>query len=128
MAPPNAIPKTPIPTRGGLNPIFVVPPVRQHIPVPPITPGRPSVNLGHALNSSSIQTGAHLFPHVNPSNPLPFHMLNPQSNPLSQHYGSRVSAAVGALQRPNFSDHSRAKPAVNFGQRVKAAIRAVTRS
>lgn len=113
--------------KAGLTPIFSVPPVRLTFPHVSVSPARPSVNLGHPLNSSIIQQHANLLPVVGVSNPIPFG-LNPQHNPTTTNYGSRVSAAIKALQRPSFSEPGGPKPTVNFGHRVVAAIRAVTRS
>src|ERR1700681_4943324 len=117
--------------KAGLTPAFIVPNVRTIFPIDAVSPARPSVNLGHALNSSAIQAGAHLLPQVQLSNPIPFHIMNPQRNnptaTTSASYGSRVSDAIKALQRPSFSEPGGPKPTVNFGHRVVQAIRAVTK-
>lgn len=105
-----------------------LPPTRERIPLPPITPARPSINLGSAIHSSQIAAPPHLLPHVEATNPIPFRVLNPKQNPVSTNYGSRVSNAIHALQKPTAAHVPGQKPVTNFGHRVVSAIRAVTRS
>ena len=126
--PPTRVPPPTPDTPTSLPPIIHIDTPR--IKVPPIatSPARPSVNLGHPLNSSILANTPHLFDSVEFSPALAFNQINPRKyNPISNTVGSPISRAVKAIQRPvNGQGHIPGeKPVVPFGQRIKAAIRAV---
>ncbi len=114
-----------------LKPARILPPIRP-IPGRIMGPansghGRPSVNLGHILNGRFSPTAA-LHSVVGMSNPMPFTVINPETNHGSNHYGNRVTTALNALTRNGSVGGNPAyKIPVAWGHRVTNAIRQLTR-
>lgn len=93
---------------------------------PPISQGRPSVNLGHVFNSS-INPLPHLHSGLGNTNPIPFNILNPRNNvptpsrPVNS-LGNRISTAIAAVVRPSAARQGGITPTVPYSVRIRQAI------
>jgi hypothetical protein len=103
--------------------------IRNRQPLPPVSIGRPSQNLAHPLGSQVLKPLPTLASHIRASNPLAFTPIpKVVRHPTSVNYGQRVKAAIQALQRPTHAQPgSGQRPITNWGTRVTAAIRSVSR-